>query len=99
MTLLKRMETSEKGIPTEVPFKVYCDICSDRNLNPDPIEWAEEMHEVNEVIIQYRKGHEFPNESRDIKVLQYHICPTCFEKRVRPALRDLGAVPTVTRLR
>lgn len=72
--------------------EMKCDICGRSRISED---WSEKNFEVVHVEIRMEIGDSYP-EGGEKTVTEYHICPGCFHDKVMPALRTLGAEPTVS---
>jgi hypothetical protein len=71
---------------------VVCDICGKAGEDG---YWDRSEYRVQEVEIVARVGRRSPQDT-EVTVTEFDICPECFANVVIPALRDLGAKPTVT---
>lgn len=53
--------------------------------------WADDYYTVDKVTITRETGASYPEGGNSV-VTEIDICPECFDTKVRPAMRDLGAL-------
>ena len=96
------MSVKKKTIPVpastrEFVESVICDLCgkvfSAANTDSDGINWEPPHGDVAKTGVYIGKGYSYP-ESTNIKYRDYHICPTCFETKLEPWLKQQGATFT-----
>jgi hypothetical protein len=81
------MHTVARPARTEIEVKhVVCDFC--KCVIPENAH-----HDVNEVQITHKTGYRYPDVGC-VTTLGFDSCPKCFEEKVAPALKALGAEPS-----
>ncbi len=82
---MKHMKTETVPASTrQVVAKVTCDICSK--------EVSERMYDVDEVTVSRVKGERYPDNGHTVE-LAFDLCGECFDTKLVPALKALGAEP------
>jgi len=90
---MKTYLTVHKSYDTEVLQTVECDICKKKFKNEN---WDRtSSFDVLETEVSMRKGEQYP-ECGSADEISFDICPTCFEKKLIPALKEMGASPSHT---
>jgi hypothetical protein len=68
--------------------KTICDVCG------KDVDSGLDFYQKSEVDISYECGEIYP-EGGNTKVTSFDLCGECFEKKLVPFLKLLGANPTV----
>lgn len=69
--------------------KVICDVCGAETGGDS--NWAKSnYYKFDEVTIERRYGERYPEGSSTTEQ-EYDICPECFEQKIVPFLKGLGA--------
>ena len=73
---------------------VKCDLCG--VLAPSPSNYSpwEKLYDVAQPEVSLKTGEQWPEGGSGERVF-FDICPECFMSKVVPALKALGAEPTV----
>ena len=74
--------------------EVMCDLCGAIAPSPSNYDPWEKMYDVARPRVSLKTGSMFP-EGGSGELTFFDICPECFVSKVIPALRALGATPTV----
>jgi hypothetical protein len=88
MELKKTVEIPAKT--EERVVAVTCDICGKKGHPEWPGgDWGENQYDRNETIVRWRQGEHYPEGSSGNEY-DVHICPTCFENKLMPWLKEQG---------
>lgn len=88
---MKNKKTTEKTIKHEYIESITCDICKKVYEGDD---WERNDLECLETEVRMKTGYNFP-EGGCGEEINYDICPLCFEDKLIPALKTMGAESTV----
>lgn len=70
---------------------IVCDLCGDRTKGAD---WGEAQFFGHEVVrVDYTSGRSLPEGLMATRV-RFDLCPDCFEGKLVPFLKSLGAEPS-----
>lgn len=73
-----------------------CDGCKKSRTSHewgDAIEWGVGAYNVEKTTVRYESGHNYP-DSGNTRVIEYHLCPTCFNDLIHSELQSRGIVGT-----
>lgn len=89
---MKNKKNVHRSYDDEVIESITCDICK-KTYSGEHWEKAS-SYDVLETEVKLRTGSSYP-EGGSGEETYFDICPTCFEEKLIPALKELGAIPTV----
>lgn len=75
-----------------VTKSITCDICKKTYKGTD---WERERFSALETEVRMKRGSSSPEGGSGEEII-FDICPTCFEEKLIPALKELGAQPTIS---
>ena len=98
---MKRFETklvTPKPKEVEELAEVRCFACDDPAPQPDEHGedswdrggWASGGYDIDKVVLRREDGSIYPHSGRDIEVVEFDCCPTCWDDKILPFLRSLG---------
>ena len=102
--MARKTETTTEQVTRERVVEIACDICgrtlTGKYAQRHPPNWHGASDSISdnlaEVTVQARRGFESQYDvGGDVVITRFDICPDCFEGRVVPALRAMGAEPSV----
>ena len=82
----------KKSIDQTITESITCDICKKTYKGRD---WERENYSALETEVRMKSGSLYP-EGGSGEEITFDICPTCFQKKLIPALKELGADPTIS---
>ena len=72
---------------------IMCNICGKKGRPEYPgVNWARKLYDKDETIVRWRYGTSYPESSQGSEY-EIHICPTCFENKLIPWLKEQGVNP------
>ena len=89
---MKNKKTIKHTIDVVVTESVTCDICK-QTVRGD--SWGKGFYDIRETEVRMKIGSDYL-DSCDFKETKFDICPECFNDKLIPALRQLGAEATVS---
>lgn len=73
---------------------VACDFCGSRSKDDDPVEFCNDgLYSRESVAIKHVTGSSYPDNGEE-QTECAHVCPGCWESRVKPWLESQGVVLT-----
>ena len=73
--------------------KLICDICKKETESG----WRNGCFDTTDTTIEYKTGSYYGHyEGGSEEKIEFDICPECFMNKLIPALKNLGAEPTIT---
>lgn len=69
-----------------------CDVCGKEAghkstdwvyLSQDSVNWSREPYQVHGTVVSTSVGSDYP-EGTMVEIQSYHICPECFDTKLRP---------------
>lgn len=71
---------------------VKCDLCG--QVSNEAGSWSQGLYETDEITVSRRHGEQYP-EGGSVKEESYHVCPNCWENKLKPFFAKFGADPTI----
>ena len=89
---MKNTVEDNKTYKYKKTVSVECDVCKETYAGD---RWgSQDGHEISETIISKESGYNYP-EGGSSEMVEFDICPKCFDKTIVPFFEALGAHPTV----
>lgn len=71
--------------------KIVCDLCKVEY----PVGWSKDEHDDLESEVNLKLGRSWPGDAYG-EIIEFDICPSCFQNRLIPWMKSQGAEPTKT---
>ena len=89
---MKNKKTVHRSYDDEVVVSITCDICNKIYKGSD---WERKNYSVLETEVRMKTGFAYPDGGSGEEIT-FDICPDCFMNILIPALKELGAHPTIS---
>ena len=90
--MVKNKTKVHRSYDDTITESITCDICKKTYKGSD---WERENYSALETEVRMKTGSVYPEGGMGEEIT-FDICPTCFEAKLIPALKELGAQPTIS---
>lgn len=89
---MKNKKKIQRSYEDTITESTTCDICKKTYKGEN---WERGSYSVLETEVRFKTGSSYPEGGMGEET-KFDICPMCFEHKLIPALKALGAEPTIS---